>query len=208
MQADVFALRGFIANGRRDPAAGEALYRQALWRWEQLGNRHAVNSGRYSLAVCAQEAGRHREALEQLAAIEPVARDLHDWRRVAQLLNVRGNALSELRAWPEAVAALRESAVLAWDCMAAHELAYAAWNLPRALAHVRQPEAAVRLAAFASTFWQARFGALTPADAHDLRRVQRLCARQLGAARIASLRAEGGALTPAAAVASLAALAG
>ena len=208
LQADVFALRGFIANGQRDPAAGEALYRQALWRWEQLGNRHAVNSGRYSLAVCAQEAGRHREALEQLAAIEPVARDLHDWRRVAQLLNVRGNALSELRAWPEAVAALRESAVLAWDCMAAHELAYAAWNLPRALAHVRQPEAAVRLAAFASTFWQARFGALTPADAHDLRRVQRLCARQLGAARIASLRAEGGALTPAAAVASLVALAG
>ena len=204
LQADVFALRGFIANGQRNPADGEALYREALRRWEQLGNRHAVNSGRYSLAVCAQEAGRHREALERLAEIEPAARDLHDWRRVAQVLNVRGNALSELRAWPEAVAALRESAVLAWDCLSVHELAYAAWNLPRALAHVRRPEAAVRLAAFASAFWQSRFGALTPADTRDLRRVRRLCARQLDAGRIASLSAEGSALTPAEAVASLA----
>ncbi|MEP7099457.1 MAG: NACHT domain-containing protein [Burkholderiales bacterium] len=192
--AGVLALRAFMLNGRREHALGEALHAQALALWERLGNQHAINSGRYNLAVCAQNANRHEETLLRLAALEPGARALQDWRRVSQLLNVRGNALSELRRWPEAVASFRECAQLAWDCLALHELAYVMWNLPRALAHVREPERAVLLAGFAEAFWRSRFGRLSEADRHDMRRVRRLTTPQIGAMRVATLWAQGAVL--------------
>lgn len=192
--AGVFALRAFVVNSRREHALGEALHAQALALWEQLGNQHAINSGRYNLAVCAQNAGRFDETLARLAVLEPGARELHDWRRVSQLLNVRGDALSGLRRWPEAVVAFRECARLAWDSLALHELAYVMWNLPRALAHVREPERAVLLAAFAESFWQSRFGRLTAADRRDMLRVRRLTTPQIGAKRVAVLWAQGAAL--------------
>ena len=45
------------------------------------------------------------------------------------------------------------------------------WNLPRALAHLCEPEAAVQLAAFAARFWTDRFGVLGARDQRDLRRL-------------------------------------
>ena len=198
--ASVLALRAFVVNQRGAHAEGEALHAQALALWEQSGNRHAINSGLYNLAVCAQNAGRHEETLTRLAQIEPAARALQDWRRLSQVLNVRGNAHSELRRWHEAVASFREGARLAWECLALHELAYVLWNLPRALAHARDPERAVQIAAFAEVFWQTRFGPLSAADHHDLRRVRRLAAHQLDAQRIDALRSAGAALTLADAV--------
>jgi len=207
LQASLFALRGFIANGGRDYAQGEALHREALLRWERLGNLHAMHSGRYNLAICAQRSGRHAEALARLAEIEPRARELHDWRRLSQLLNVRGDALSGLRAWGDAVAALRECVEVAWDSLAMHELAYGMWNLPRALAHAGRPEAALRIAGFASTFWQSRFGALSASDERDLTRVRRLCARRIDERTLVALWAEGVALAPASAVALVSTLA-
>ena len=198
--ASVLALRAFVVNHQRAHAEGEALHAQALALWEQGGNHHAINSGLYNLAVCAQNAGRHEETLVRLAQIEPAARTLQDWRRLSQVLNVRGNAHSELGRWREAVASFREGARLAWECLALHELAYVLWNLPRALAHARDPERAVQIAAFAQVFWQTRFGPLSPADHHDLRRVRRLAACQLDAQRIAALGSAGAALTLADAV--------
>jgi len=199
--ASVIALRAFVANGEHRHADGEALHAQALALWEQLGNEHAINSGRYNLAVCAQNAGRQLETLERLAVIEPSARALQDWRRLSQMLNVRGNALSELRRWPEAVASFRECARLAWDCLALHELAYVLWNLPRALAHVRDAEHALQLAGFAECFWQTRFGRLSAEDRHDMRRVRRLAACSLDARRIPALWAQGARLSLAEAMA-------
>ena len=199
--ASLLALRAFIANWNDRHADGEALHARALVLWERLGNEHAANSGRYNLAVCSQNAGRHEEALERLALIEPSARALHDWRRLSQVLNVRGNALSGLRRWPEAVLSFREGARLAWDCLALHELAYVLWNLPRALAHVRQAEDAVQLAGFAESFWQARFGQLGAKDRHDMRRVRRLVACSLDTRRVGALWSRGASLTPAEAVA-------
>jgi predicted ATPase len=195
--ASVHALRAFVVNSGRRHADREALHVQALALWEQLGNQHAINSGRYNLAVCSQNAGRHEETLVRLSVIEASARELQDWRRLSQMLNVRGNALSGLRRWGEAAASFRDSAQLAWDCLALHELAYVLWNLPRALAHLREPARAVQLAAFAEAFWQARFGRLSDADRHDLRRVRRLVARQLDAPRIEALWAQGAQLSPA-----------
>ena len=199
--ASVLALRAFVANGRREPAQGEALHAQALALWERLGNRHAINSGRYNLAVCAQNAGRHDEALARLAVIEPEARELQDWRRLSQMLNVRGNALSELRRWTPAVDSFRGCVRLAWDCLALHELAYVLWNLPRALAHVREPQRALQLAGFAEVFWQSRFGPLSAADQHDMRRVRRLATRQIEARHLAPLWSQGAQLSLAEAVA-------
>ena len=193
--ASVHALRAFVVNGRREHAQGEALHEQALSLWEQLGNQHAINSGRYNLAVCAQNAGRHEETLARLAVIEPDACRLQDWRRLSQMLNVRGNALSELRRWSAAVASFREGARLAWECLALHELGYVLWNMPRALAHVREPERALLLAAFAAVFWQTRFGRLSDADRHDMRRVRRLAACQLDARRIEALWSQGAQLS-------------
>jgi tetratricopeptide (TPR) repeat protein len=202
VQAGVHALRGFIATAQGgDPAGAEALHAHALALWEMRGNQHAIDSGRYNLAATAQSAGRNAEALERLTEIIDSARQLQDWRRLSQSLNVRGNALSALRRWGEAVATYRECIQLAWDGMAAQDLAYGLWNLPRALAHRRQPRAALQLAAFAAHFWETRFGVLGAADLHYLRLVRRLAALRIDAADSARLWAAGRRLSIADAVA-------
>jgi predicted ATPase len=190
LHASLLALRGFVTNSH-DHAAGERLHAQALAVWERLGNQHAINSGRYNLAVCAQNAGRHAEALRQLEPIIASAHALQDWRRLSQSLNVRGNAHCGLREWALAVADYQECMATAWKSMASFDLAHGLWNLPRALAHLRQPEAAVRIAGFASLLWRTRFGELSVSDARDLRRVRRMASCQIGAARVEALRREG-----------------
>jgi predicted ATPase len=202
LRASLLALRAFVANAHhRDRVAGARLHAQALVLWQQLGNRHAINSGRYNLAVCVQNANRHHEALAQLEPIIASAFEEQDWRRLNQSLNVRGDAHSGLRQWALAVADYRQCIRTAWKGMASFDLAYGLWNLPRALAHLRQPEAAVRLMAYAAAFWRERFGELSPADHRDLRRLRRLAARQLAAARIDALAREGEGLSLSQAVA-------
>ena len=192
LRASLLALRAFVTNAHHhDHAAGERLHAQALALWEQLGNQHAINSGRYNLAVCAQNAGRQRDALQQLEPIIASARALQDWRRLSQSLNVRGNAHSGLREWSLAVADYQECINTAWKSMASFDLAHGLWNLPRALAHLRRPDAAVRLAGFAAWLWRTRFGELTADDQSYLRRVRRLAERQTGAARVEALWREG-----------------
>ena len=201
LQASIHALRAFVANLQRDHARGEALHAQALALWEQLGNQHAINSGRYNLAVCAQYAARNAEALARLDAVEASARRLGDWRRLSQSLNVRGNALCGLRRWADAAASYRDSARIAWTGLAPYELIYGLWNLPRALAHLRQAETAATLFGFAAHFWQQRFGPLSTADQRDVQRVRRLLARQLDARRCEQLWEQGRELSLAEAVA-------
>jgi predicted ATPase len=201
LQASIHALRAFMANLGRDHARGEALHAQALALWERLGNQHAINSGRYNLAVCAQYAARNLEALQRLDDVERSARRLGDWRRLSQSLNVRGNALCGLRRWDEAAASYRESVRLAWNGLAPYELIYGLWNLPRALAHLHRPEAAERLFGFAMRFWQQRFGPLSGADRRDVQRMRRLVGAQIAAPRAAALRDEGAELSLAEAVA-------
>ncbi|MEO8807328.1 MAG: hypothetical protein ABI433_14710, partial [Burkholderiaceae bacterium] len=174
LRASLLALRAFVSNAHHhDHATGERLHAQALALWERLGNQHAINSGRYNLAVCAQNAGRQRDTLQQLEPIIASARALQDWRRLSQSLNVRGNAHSGLREWAAAVADYQECIATAWKSVASFDLAHGLWNLPRALAHLHQPEAAVRIAGFASWLWRSRFGELTVGDARYLRCVRR-----------------------------------
>ena len=196
LQASVLALRAFVTNVHsRDLAEGERLHGLALAGWERLGNQHAINSGRYNLAVCAQNAGRNGEALSRLRPIIDSAHALHDWRRLSQSLNVQGNAHAGMRQWHLAVLAYQECIRAGWRSMAPYDLAFGFWNLPRAWAHARAPEPAVRLMAYAVVFWQARFGVVTRDDQRDVRRVRRLAACQLAAAQIDALWREGEQLT-------------
>ena len=202
LRASVLALRAFVTNAQpQGHVDGEQLHSRALVLWEHWGNQHAINSGRYNLAVCAQNTGRNRLVLQRLEPIIASARELQDWRRLNQSLNVRGNAFSGLRDWPRAVADYQECIRIAWQGMASFDLAYGLWNLPRALAHRHQPEAAIRVIAYAAAFWRSRFGELSASDERDLRRVRRLTARQLSVPQIETLWREGEHLTLSQAVA-------
>ena len=192
LRASLLALRAFVANAHhKDPARGERLHREALALWEQLGNRHAINSGRYNLAVTAQNADRHADTLRQLEPVVASARELQDWRRLSQSLNVRGNAYSGLRAWARAVDDYQECVRVAWRHFAMYDLAHGFWNLPRALAHLRQPQRAIRMMGFVAHFWRTRFGELTAHDQRYLLRVRRLAARQIDGEQIEALWREG-----------------
>ena len=196
LRASLLALRAFVANSaHRDFARGAALHGRALTLWLHGGNQHAINSGRYNLAICAGLARDHARALALLAPVLASARELQDFRRITQSLNVQGEALTGLRRWAEAVASYRECLQVAWAVMAPHDLAYGFWNLPRALAHERQPERAVQLMAFAVRYWRDHMGTPDAGDDRDVLRLRRLARRQLDAPSIQLLWIEGEALT-------------
>jgi tetratricopeptide (TPR) repeat protein len=202
LRASLAAQRAFVTTAHHhDQVAGERLHAQALDLWQQAGNQHAINSGRYNLAVCAQNAHRHRDAVEQLQPIIASAFDEQDWRRLNQSLNVRGNAYSGLREWSLAVADYQQCVRTAWKGMASFDLAFGLWNLPRALAHLHQPEAALRLMAFAASFWTSGFGELSDSDRHYMRLVRRLAGKQLALARVDALSHDGAQLSLSQAVA-------
>lgn len=202
LTAGVTALRAFVSNAHhRDRIAGERLHAQALALWQQLGNRHAINSGRYNLAVCAQHDRRNHVALQRVEPIIADARELQDWRRLSQALNVRGNAHGDLRQWAASVADYQACIRTAWASIAAFDLVHGLWNLPRPLAHLRQPERAARLMAFAARFWLTRFGEFDAGDRHELRLTKRLLACQLDTAALAAAWHDGEQLSLAQAVA-------
>ena len=195
LHASLLALRAFVANAHHaDLLRGEALHQQALQLWERLGNQHAIASGRYNLAVCSQNAGRNLECLARLDPVIASARELHDWRRLSQSLNVRGNACSGLRDWSQAIRDYQDCIRTAWTAMSSYDLAFGLWNLPRALLRRRQVELAVRLLAFATAFWRAGFGPIFDEDLRYLKRFERLSHRLLPPARYDALWHEGEAL--------------
>ena len=200
--AGITVLRAAIAYmHHRDMARGEALYRAALALWQQLGNQHAINGGRYFVALVVHEAGRHAEAIERADEVVASARQLGDLRRVSQALQVRGKAQAKLRRWPEAAATFGESIALAWDAMSPVELARSMRDLPPVLAHLRKVESAVQLQAFSARFWRDSMGQTDAFDVRQERRVRRLAAGRLTRARWEAERRRGLELSVADAVA-------
>ncbi len=196
IEASLFALRAFIHNQHfNDAAEGERLHGEALKRWEERGNRLAVLSGRYNLAVVAELANRWRLCLERIEPVIDEARDLQDWRRLSQSLNLRGNALTDLRRWRDAHADYQQCLRVAWQTMATYDIAFGLWNLPRVLMRLGRAESAVRLCAFAALFWTTRFGELAAGDRRYLVRIRRLATRSLAAAHLDALWREGEAMT-------------
>ncbi len=200
--AAVLSQRAFVLYGRdRHAETARALHAQAQALWQQGGNRHAVNFARHNVAVFDFHCGRRENALTQWDAIAAEAAVLQDWRRLAIANSARCAALSDMHRWPQALQALRDSLRQSWRAMRLYDVSYDLWNLPRVLAHLRQPHQALTLMAFAAQFWQSRFGGLTNADRRHLCMVERLAARQLDARARAQAAARGRQLLLAEAVA-------
>lgn len=174
-----------------DAEASRALAARAQAVWEAQGNRHGVNLARHNVAVYDFRSGRRDAALASWDAVAAEAAVLQDSRRLAITNSARATALSDMRRWAPARQALRDSLRQSWQAMRLYDVAYDLWNLPRVLAHLREPDPAQCLMTFAAQFWQQRFGALTPADRRHLRLVERMVALQASSARRSAAAARG-----------------
>jgi predicted ATPase len=172
-----------------DAAAAMLARAQALW--ERLGDRSKAMARLRNRGQVMQREGRHAEALAIYEGAEQIAQADGDWVGVIDSTLSQGTLHAGLRRWPEAARALARCARVSWTRHHAHGLAYALWNQARVLAHLRRPEAAARLVAFAAWFWESRFGPLTEADLRYVRRVRGLSRRLLGPARLETLWTEG-----------------
>lgn len=200
LQAAILTNQGAVLRGR-DPEAALGLQRRAIALWQDAGDRHGVNVGRCNLAM-ALTAHSQAGCLEALRLLDQVLTDtqaIGDLQQAAQASNLRGEALCRLRRWPEAARAYQGCVATAWAAAEPWPLHYGLWNLPRAWAHGRRPEAAARLMGFAEGHF-ATLGPLGATDRHELRRLWRLCACQAPADDVARWRTEGARLTLAQAV--------
>lgn len=200
LQGSVLSVQGAMCRPS-DPVAAAALQRAAIAAWDAAGDAHGVLTGRYNLALAlGMRAETRAEALAEIAQVVAATRTTHDWGQLATACNQRGELLRAERRWDEAVAAYREGIRVADEALEPLPLAYCLWNLPQALAPRGDAAAAATLMGFAAAHWAARIGPLGDADRRDLRRVRRLAAASLGAARTAEAEAAGAALPLSAAV--------
>ena len=163
-----------------DPEAGRVFTQQSLALWQQSGNRHLVNAGRYNMAMSTVQSGRPADVLVELSALASEGRELQDWDLASGALEAHGSALLTLRRWPEAWASLREALVVAWDGMEVQATLYALWNVAPVLARLRQGELAAQTMAAAEAQWQQRVGAFDANDRRDLKRMRRFVHVLLG----------------------------
>jgi hypothetical protein len=164
--------------------------------WTEAGDVGGMNTGRTNLAIALAESREGcGEALALLDDMLASTRDSGDWVQHAHGCNARGEALARLRRWPEAAQAYGDCVRVAFVLPEVLPLAYGLWNLPRALAHAGEPAAAARLMGFSERFAPLHCGPLSRGDRHDLRRVQRLCRRQLNAAEMSQAWREGSSMS-------------
>ncbi len=192
LPAAILNLMALVSYGlNRDAEVARRLAAEAQTCWEQSGNRHGVNQARHNVAVYQFQGGQREQALASWDALSAEAAVLHDTRRLAITSSARAAAFSDMHRWPQARVALRESLRQSWRAMRLYEIAFDLWNVPRILAHLREPHDAVCLMAFATQFWEQRFGALSAGDLRHALMVERLSARQIDARSIAAEKARG-----------------
>ncbi|GAP36229.1 AAA family ATPase [Piscinibacter sakaiensis] len=174
-----------------DAEAARASSARARAVWEASGNRLGVNLARHNVAVFDFRSGRRTQALDSWDEIAAEAEVLQDTRRLAITNSARATALSEMRRWPEARQALRSSLRQSWQAMRLYDVAYDLWNLPRVLAHLREPEDAQCLMTFAAQLWQQRFGTLDRGDWRHVAKVERMAALHADKRTLAAAAARG-----------------
>jgi tetratricopeptide (TPR) repeat protein len=179
----------------RDPVLNAERYARALALWRAHGPRARVASGITSLAIALGVQHRVQEQLTLLQEARERAEAQGQLRLQAFTMSVTAYALDDQRRHAEAAALYRQCLQLDWDQGFWREWFYVLWNLPRALAHLRQPQAAARLMGFAEAFYAQRFGVLGREDLPEARRTRRLVAAQLGAPATAAVWRAGAALT-------------
>ena len=184
-------------------ADAEGLLAQSQALWVELGDTRKAASRLRNRAQCWVRLGRLDDALSCLERCEREARLSDDWLGQIDSLLSLSTVHASLRHWDRALEIDRRCVALCWQRWHRHALAIALWNPPLALAHLRRPEPAARLMAFAGRHWATQFGPLSRSDRRTLRRVQRLVRAQLGAAHTQALWLEGEALSLGEAVALL-----
>ena len=200
LQASILTNQGALLR-HTDPAASIALQRRAVALWAAAGDVHGVNVGRCNLAIALQ--GRRSGAAEAVALAGQAMRDTRaqgDEMQYALACNLSGEAWAQLGQWALAARAYRACVQAAFAAAEPWPLSYGLWNLPRALAHLRQPEVAARLMGFAQAHAPGVTGPLQAGDQHELRRLRRLCQVQRGPAATDTAWRQGAALALADAV--------
>jgi predicted ATPase/tetratricopeptide (TPR) repeat protein len=188
------------SNLRSNWAEAEVLLQRSQELWQSLGDHRKALARLRNLGQCWLRAGRIDDALRCFESCEQAAREDGDWVGQIDSLLSLSSLLTARRQWAAALEMDRRAVELCWQRWHRHGLAYALWNPSLALARLRQPEPAMRLMAFASTFWQSTFGPLAPDDRRTQRRVRRLVQAQVGQARAEALWVDGGAMAIPAAV--------
>lgn len=179
---------------QRDPVLNVQRYTRALALWRAHGPRARVASGTTSLAIALGVQHRVQEQLALLHEARRLAEAQGQPRLQAFTMSVTAYALDDQKRHAEAALLYRQCLLLDWDQGFWREWFYVLWNLPRALAHLRQPQAAARLMGFAEAFYAQRFGVLGREDLPEARRTRRLVAAQVGAAAAAAIWRAGAAL--------------
>ncbi len=179
----------------RDSAANLALYMRARALWLAHGPRARAVSATTTLAIALGVQHRVEEQLVLLHEARAEAEALGQLRLQAFTMSVTGYALADQKRHAEAAALYRECLQLDWDHGHWREWFYVLWNLPRALAHLREPLAAAQLMGFAEVFYAQRFGVLGREDLPEARRTRRLVAAQLGADATTNAWRDGAALS-------------
>jgi predicted ATPase len=169
-----------LSSDDADPVRAEALFAQSEALWLALGDTRQARDRQRNRAQCWAALGRKAEAMAVYQRCEQAARDDGDW--VGQIDNQISlcTMLADQRRWAEALDACRRSIRVASGRWHHHGLAYGLWNIARPLAHLRQPQTAMRLMAFATRFWTDSMGPLRADDQRYLRRVRRLVQLQMG----------------------------
>lgn len=173
-EAALLTLEGHISSVvDRDRARHAALSAQALALWQQSGNRHLINAGRYNVAAAKHTAGRNAEILDELQALAEDGRALQDWDLVSGALDVHGGALRALRRWPEAGVSMGQSLRAAWDGHQTVATMYALWNVAQLLPRLGHAALAAQTLAACATQWRQLCGEFESSDTRDITRVRR-----------------------------------
>ena len=195
LQATILTNQGALLRPAQ-PAASIALQRRAVAAWAAAGDAHGVSVGRCNLAMALL--ARRDGAAEAVALAGQAMRETRsqgDEMQHALACNLYGEAWSRLGQWADAARAYRACISVAYAAAEPWPLVYGLWNLPRALAHLRQPDIAATLMGFSEAHSLQVTGRHTNGDHHDLRRLRRLCQAQLGAARTQAAWQAGAALS-------------
>lgn len=180
-----------IAVSRGQPAQAEALYARAQELWEAVGHARQAAARLRNRAQCLIELGDVATALGWIKACQRLAEA--DGDGVGQLDAAYSLAMAHesQRDWAAALAAARQALRIAHQRQHLHARALTLQRFARPLARLRQPEAALQLAAFAERYWQQHLGALGQREARELARARRLASVQLSRAGAAAAWASG-----------------
>jgi predicted ATPase len=168
-----------IAVSRGQHAQAEALYARAQDLWEAVGHARQAAARLRNRAQCLIQLGDVATAVAWITACARLAEAEGDGVGQFDAAYTLALAHEAQRNWPAALAASREALRIAHARQHLHARALALQLFARPLARLRQPESALKVAAFAEAYWLRHLGKLGARESRNLSRARRLAAVQL-----------------------------